>query len=121
MASIGGSIRRDRASIAVGVLLRHPLYILRGDRNGLKIISKSLARVAKKQAPNDVEGFTKAIMDNIETTTDASVLQTVHVAKRLTPPYRAVAVQKADLVIEAIIESLKVKRDLFKHLDGHAR
>lgn len=28
---------------------------------------------------------------------------------------------KSDLVIEAIIESIKVKRDLFKHLDEHAR
>lgn len=29
--------------------------------------------------------------------------------------------KQSDLVIEAIIESLKVKRDLFKHLDSHAR
>jgi hypothetical protein len=42
-------------------------------RNGLKIISKSLARIAKKKQPDDVEGFTKAVMQNIETTTDASV------------------------------------------------
>jgi 3-hydroxyacyl-CoA dehydrogenase len=34
---------------------------------------------------------------------------------------RAKAVKNADLVIEAIIESLKVKRDLFGHLDTKAK
>jgi hypothetical protein len=42
-------------------------------RNGLNIISKSLSRVAKKASPNDIEGFTKKIMANITTTTDALV------------------------------------------------
>jgi hypothetical protein len=40
-------------------------------RNGLNIITKSLSRVAKKASPNDIEGFTKNIMANITTTTDA--------------------------------------------------
>jgi len=40
-------------------------------RNGLNIITKSLGRVGKKAQPDDVEGFTKKIMANIETTTDA--------------------------------------------------
>jgi 3-hydroxyacyl-CoA dehydrogenase len=31
------------------------------------------------------------------------------------------AVEDADLVVEAIIESIKVKRDLFGFLDGKAR
>ena len=31
------------------------------------------------------------------------------------------AVESADLVVEAIIESLKVKRDLFGFLDGKAK
>ncbi|KAI9634116.1 3-hydroxyacyl-CoA dehydrogenase [Dioszegia hungarica] len=72
--------------------------------NGLTIISKSLARIAKKKQPDDIEGFTKAVMKNIETTTDATK-----------------AVENADLVVEAIIESLKVKRDLFGLLDKTAK
>ncbi|OCF44652.1 3-hydroxyacyl-CoA dehydrogenase [Kwoniella heveanensis CBS 569] len=72
--------------------------------NGLNIITKSLSRVAKKQSPDDVEGFTSQILKNIETTTDAGK-----------------AVQDADLVVEAIIESLKVKRDLFGFLDTKAK
>ena len=35
--------------------------------------------------------------------------------------HRAKAVEDADLVIEAIIESLKVKRDLFGFLDDKAK
>lgn len=45
-------------------------------RNGLNIITKSLSRVAKKSSPNDIEGFTKNIMANITTTTDAYVSST---------------------------------------------
>ncbi|WVR00151.1 hypothetical protein IAU59_007293 [Kwoniella sp. CBS 9459] len=72
--------------------------------NGLNIITKSLSRVAKKKSPDDIEGFTSQILKNIETTTDAGK-----------------AVQDADLVVEAIIESLKVKRDLFGFLDTKAK
>nr|XP_019044103.1 3-hydroxyacyl-CoA dehydrogenase [Kwoniella bestiolae CBS 10118]OCF23033.1 3-hydroxyacyl-CoA dehydrogenase [Kwoniella bestiolae CBS 10118] len=72
--------------------------------NGLNIISKSLSRVAKKKSPDDIEGFTKKILANIETTTDAGK-----------------AVEDTDLVVEAIIESIKVKRDLFGFLDSKAK
>ncbi|KAL7418391.1 hypothetical protein Q5752_006849 [Cryptotrichosporon argae] len=72
--------------------------------NGMNIISKSLARVAKKVAPDDNEGYTSSVLSKISTTTDA-----------------ATAVKEADLVVEAIIESLKVKRDLFGFLDEHAK
>jgi 3-hydroxyacyl-CoA dehydrogenase len=41
------------------------------NRNGLNIITKSLSRIAKKAAPDDVEGFTKTVLANIETTTDS--------------------------------------------------
>lgn len=41
--------------------------------NGLNIISKSLGRIAKKKQPDDIEGFTKKVMANIETTTDPYV------------------------------------------------
>ncbi|CAD6567252.1 MAG: hypothetical protein TREMPRED_003435, partial [Tremellales sp. Tagirdzhanova-0007] len=73
-------------------------------QNGLTIINKSLSRIAKKKQPDDVEGYTKSVMANIEITTDAGK-----------------AVTDADLVVEAIIESLKVKRDLFGFLDGKAK
>ncbi|KAK4683804.1 3-hydroxyacyl-CoA dehydrogenase, partial [Tremellales sp. Uapishka_1] len=72
--------------------------------NGLTIISKSLGRIAKKKQPDDIEGFTKSVMQNIETTTDA-----------------VKAVEESDLVVEAIIESIKVKRDLFGFLDSKAK
>lgn len=39
--------------------------------NGLNIINKSVARVAKKKQPDDIEGFTKKVLANITTTTDA--------------------------------------------------
>lgn len=39
--------------------------------NGRNIISKSVARVAKKQSPDDIEGFSKKVLANIEMTTDA--------------------------------------------------
>lgn len=73
------------------------------DRNGLNIISKSVARVAKKKAPEDVEGFTQRVLANIETTTDTEK-----------------AVSNTDLVVEAIIENIKIKRDLFGYLDKKA-
>jgi len=40
---------------------------------------------------------------------------------RATLSSSAKAVEEADLVVEAIIESLKVKRDLFGYLDTKAR
>lgn len=40
-------------------------------RNGINIISKSLARVAKKKSPGDIEGFTNNVLKNISTTTDS--------------------------------------------------
>jgi 3-hydroxyacyl-CoA dehydrogenase len=94
-------------------------------RNGLNIITKSLSRVAKKASPNDIEGFTKKIMANISTTTDAYVSSSPCHAFRSLPAYaltiRAEAVKESDLVVEAIIESLKVKGDLFGFLDGKAK
>ncbi|WVN90830.1 uncharacterized protein L203_106073 [Cryptococcus depauperatus CBS 7841] len=72
--------------------------------NGLSIISTSLSRIARKKSLDDVESSTSNILKNITTTTDA-----------------AEAVANADLVVEAIIESIKVKRDLFGFLDGKAK
>lgn len=75
--------------------------------NGQKIISKSLTRVAKKSMADKSEEeqaqFVKGVVESIHTTTDAGQ-----------------AVEKTDLVIEAIIENVGIKQELFKFLDGKA-
>ncbi|KAG8935207.1 hypothetical protein FRC01_005463 [Tulasnella sp. 417] len=70
--------------------------------NGKKIIESSIQRLAKK-SPNAPPFSSEIVFSNINTTTD---------------PTRAVS--EADLVVEAIVENLKVKQDLFKLLDGSA-
>lgn len=75
--------------------------------NGQKIISKSLSRIAKKQMANEdaskQEEFVNGIVKSIKTTTDAGE-----------------AVAESDLVIEAIIENVGIKQELFKLLDAKA-
>ncbi|KAL5635541.1 hypothetical protein ACGC1H_004367 [Rhizoctonia solani] len=74
--------------------------------NGLKIIGTSLGRIAKKAHPDSPEqqrSFVEGVVSTIITTTDAQE-----------------AVNQADLVVEAIIENLEVKRKLFSSLDIHA-
>nr|KIR88312.1 3-hydroxyacyl-CoA dehydrogenase [Cryptococcus tetragattii IND107] len=90
--------------LKVGIRTASELVVVDLWLNGVNIISKSLARVAKKKSPDDIEGFTNNVLKNISTTTDSSQ-----------------AVEEADLVVEAIIESIKVKRDLFGFLDGKAK
>lgn len=74
---------------------------------GKSIMQKSLTRIAKKkladQSKEEQEQFVKSILDKVQTTTDA-----------------AQAVKSSDLVIEAIIENIKIKQDLFKFLDSKA-
>ncbi|QRW00020.1 3-hydroxyacyl-CoA dehydrogenase [Ceratobasidium sp. AG-Ba] len=74
--------------------------------NGLKIIRTSLGRVAKKahpESPEQQKSVVDGVMSTISTTTDAEV-----------------AVKQADLVVEAIVENLDVKRKLFASLDSYA-
>ena len=75
--------------------------------NGQNIISKSLARIAKKsmsEASADEQAqFVKGVVDSIKVTTDPEA-----------------AVKDTDLVIEAIIENVGIKKDLFGFLDGKA-
>ncbi|SCV74737.1 BQ2448_7766 [Microbotryum intermedium] len=74
--------------------------------NGKKIITKSLQRIARKKFPDSTEQQQKLIDDvfaNITTTTDA-----------------ATAVKETDFVVEAIVENLKVKQELFRRLDDLA-
>jgi 3-hydroxyacyl-CoA dehydrogenase len=74
---------------------------------GLSIMSKSLARIAKKsmadKSPEEQEKYVKSVLDTIRTTTDASE-----------------AVKESDLVIEAIVENVGIKQELFQFLDGKA-
>lgn len=75
--------------------------------NGQSIISKSLSRIAKKKmadkSPEEQQQFVKGVVDSINVTTDASK-----------------AVESSDLVIEAIIENMKIKQELFSFLDTKA-
>lgn len=66
----------------------------------MDIINKSLPRVAKKQSPDDIDGFVKRALANIETTTDVDA-----------------GVRDVDVIVEAIVENLQVKQDLFSRLD----
>ncbi|CAE6414711.1 unnamed protein product [Rhizoctonia solani] len=74
--------------------------------NGLKIIKSSLGRIAKKAHPDSTEqqkSFVDSVTSSITTTADAQE-----------------AVKQADLIIEAIVENLEVKRKLFSSLDTYA-
>ncbi|CAJ0584251.1 unnamed protein product, partial [Mesorhabditis spiculigera] len=72
-----------------------------------KGIESSLSRVAKKKFADDAEGQKKFVGNAtqfIKTTTDVEE-----------------AVKNADLVIEAIVENIDVKRDLFAQLEKNAK
>jgi 3-hydroxyacyl-CoA dehydrogenase len=74
--------------------------------NGRKLIQSSLSRVARKLHPDDASAQQKVLDDvfsRVTATTDA-----------------VAAVTQADLVIEAIVENLEVKRKLFSDLDAAA-
>lgn len=74
---------------------------------GISIMTKSLTRIVKKsmadKSAQEQEAFVKSITDSVKTTTDASE-----------------AVNESDLVIEAIIENVGIKQELFKFLDEKA-
>ncbi|KNC82531.1 hypothetical protein SARC_05179 [Sphaeroforma arctica JP610] len=72
--------------------------------NNLKAIEKSLTRVAKKKSGTEAESFVKDIMSRISVSTSAPE-----------------AVADADIVIEAIVENLDVKRKLWADLDKAAK
>lgn len=71
--------------------------------NGKKIIQKSISRIAKKKYSDDLNGmkeFLERVDQNISTSTKVDQV-----------------VKDTDLVIEAIVENLKVKQSLFQSLD----
>jgi len=68
------------------------------------IMQKSLSRIANKKYPDnkdDQQAFISSVLDNV---------------KVLTDPVEAV--KEADLVVEAIVENIQVKKELFRMLDG---
>lgn len=72
-------------------------------KKSIKLIEGSLKRVAKKKfsdKPEAGEEFIKKIVQKVSTSTDAES-----------------TVQGSDLVVEAIVENLKIKQDLFSRLD----
>jgi 3-hydroxyacyl-CoA dehydrogenase len=72
-------------------------------KKGQDIITSSLKRIAKKQFPEDAEKqkeFIDKTMSQIKTSTDSEA-----------------ASKDADLVVEAIVENLKTKQQLFSMLD----
>lgn len=75
-------------------------------KNSESIISKSLGRVAKKkfsEKPEDGQKYISEIMGRVQMTTDA-----------------ADGSKAADLIIEAIVENVDIKRKLFSTLDAAA-
>merc|ERR1712110_26892 len=73
----------------------------------MSTIDKSLNRIVKKKfSENEIEGknFKETIMNNITTSTN---LET--------------AVENADLVVEAIIENLEIKQNMFQTMDNAAK
>lgn len=70
------------------------------------VIAKSLERVAKKlykENPEEAKNFVEESRSRVKGTTDLKT-----------------AVQDSDLVVEAIVENMKVKHELFKNLDNAA-
>jgi len=68
------------------------------------MMEKSVSRIAKKKFPEDKpkqQEFISGVLNSVTLTTDP-----------------VTAVKDADLVIEAIVENIKVKQDLFRMLDG---
>jgi 3-hydroxyacyl-CoA dehydrogenase len=74
--------------------------------NGQNIIGASIKRVAKKLNPDDQakqQEYIDKALSNISTTVDSKA-----------------AAKDADLIVEAIVENIKVKQQLFKDLDAAA-
>ncbi|KAG0660007.1 hypothetical protein C6P46_004808 [Rhodotorula mucilaginosa] len=74
--------------------------------NGRSIINKSLTRIARKKSPDDAaaqKDYIDRVFANISTTTSAQE-----------------ASASPDLIVEAIVENLKTKQDLFQRFDGIA-
>uniref|UniRef100_A0A7N6BHN8 Hydroxyacyl-CoA dehydrogenase n=1 Tax=Anabas testudineus TaxID=64144 RepID=A0A7N6BHN8_ANATE len=72
-------------------------------KKSIKAIEGSLKRVAKKKfadKPEAGEEFIQKVLSNLTTSTDDTA-----------------AIQHTDLVLEAIVENLKIKQDLFGRLD----
>lgn len=71
--------------------------------NAKKSIAKNLERVAKKKFKDDASQITAYVQDNLGRIAGSTDIKS--------------AVVETDIVIEAIVENLKVKRDLFSSID----
>jgi len=100
---MGGGIAQVAAATGHAVMLLDTTESVL--EKNLETITISISRMAKKKCKTSQEAdtFTKDTLARISTTTD-----------------RARAVAASDLVIEAIVENLKIKQDLFAELDRHA-
>ncbi|TPX36188.1 hypothetical protein SmJEL517_g01601 [Synchytrium microbalum] len=91
-----------QAGLSVTMVDLNPDFLAKGT----SIITNSLKRVAKKQfpaSPTDQQSLITSIMKNISTSTDSLA-----------------SVASTDLVVEAIVENLGKKQELFRMLDGAA-
>lgn len=82
------------------------LFCLCPRDNRRSIINKSLTRIARKKSPDDAaaqKDYIDRVFANISTTTSAQE-----------------ASASPDLIVEAIVENLKTKQDLFQRFDGIA-
>eukprot|EP00794_Sanderia_malayensis_P016239 gene16239-17877_t len=75
-------------------------------QKGMVIIRKSLDRITKKKFPNEPKGAEKFIDDTL-----SKIVTSVNLKQ---------SVEDADIVVEAITESLETKHRLFKSLDDFA-
>ncbi|KAJ1720216.1 hypothetical protein LPJ53_005120 [Coemansia erecta] len=97
---MGGGIAQVAAQAGYSVVLWD--ISSKDIEQGLSAVRKSLFRAARKQGAPD--GWVKQILGRISTTTD-----------------KLEACANADLVIEAIVENLSIKQDLFDSLDKVAK
>ena len=94
----------------VGAQTNHKVTLVDNSEKALekanKRISDSISRVAKKKFKDDAEGgkaFIESSMSNLTFTTSINE-----------------SLASADLLVEAVVENLKLKQKLFKEWDGHA-
>jgi len=105
VAMLGGGVM---GSGIVNLLLRYGFEAVLWDINeeavqkGIAAIRKTFAYPIKKGSMTE-EGLTKLIRDHLKTTTSLEDLK------------------GADLVIEAVLENMKIKQDIWKKLDGVCR
>ena len=101
---VPGRSRNRRCFVQAKRALTKRTVLLSNKRRS--IINKSLTRIARKKSPDNAaaqKDYIDRVFANISTTTSAQE-----------------AAASPDLIIEAIVENLKTKQDLFQRFDGIA-